>query len=268
MQEIYTAGGQLDLVVTLRDQIATNKSGRVYVDSFCSERGVNLLKVRHVNDPEVIEAIRSSAIDWLFIIGWSQIAGPAVLSAARHGVLGMHPTLLPQGRGRAPIPWALIKGLDRTGVTLFKLDEGVDTGPILAQEFVPITSYDDATSLYARVDEAHRSLIRRIWADLVADRLQPIAQDESQASVWPARKPEDGRITPDMTMADVDRLVRGCTRPYPGAFHDVGTVRRIIWQGRPAKAGESPEAVQGTWLECADGGYIATSTELVSQGKQ
>ena len=128
MEEIYAAGGELDLAITLHDDRAINKSGRVYLDDFCGARGIDLVKVRHINDSEAIEAIRSREIDWLFIIGWSQIAGPQVLAAPTHGVHGIHPTLLPEGRGRAPIPWAILKGLKETGVTLFKLDEGVDTG--------------------------------------------------------------------------------------------------------------------------------------------
>lgn len=266
MEEIDAAGGRLDLVITLRDDMAVAKSGRVYVDSFCQQHSIPLHKVRHINDPDAIEAIRGSAIDWLFIIGWSQIAAPAVLQAPTQGVLGMHPTLLPQGRGRAPIPWAIIKGLDRTGVTLFKLDEGVDTGPVLAQEIVTIADDEDASSLYARVDQAHRSLIRRIWGDLVAARLQPMPQDESMASVWPVRKPEDGRITSAMTVAEVDRLVRGCTRPYPGAFYEVDGQKLIVWKGRAARPGDARDTVEGVWLECTDGAYIGTSTMLTSAG--
>ena len=103
MQEIYACGGKLDLAITLGDEKAQNKSGRVYLDDFCDEHAVPLLKIDHVNDTAVQEAIGRHGIDWLFIVGWSQIAGPATLAAPSRGCLGIHPTLLPTGRGRAPI---------------------------------------------------------------------------------------------------------------------------------------------------------------------
>jgi methionyl-tRNA formyltransferase len=236
MEEIYRVGGELDLVVTLRDEKAARKSGRVYPDEFCRGRGIELLKIDNVNDPEAIESIRRRGIDWLFIIGWSQIARAEVLAAPRRGVLGMHPTLLPEGRGRAAIPWAILKGLAETGVTLFQLDEGVDTGPVIAQERLPLAPDETATRLYERVAEAHRTLISRVWWDLAADRLRPVPQDESRATVWPGRRPEDGRILPTMTPEEADRLVRATTRPYPGAFWESGEGHVRVWRGTTAGA--------------------------------
>jgi methionyl-tRNA formyltransferase len=233
MEAIYEAGGRLDLAVTLKDELAQKKSGRVFLDDFCRKQAIDLVKIRHVNDPECIAAIREKEIDWLFIIGWSQIAGPEALAAPRRGALGIHPTLLPEGRGRAPIPWAILKGLKQTGVTLFKLDTGVDTGEILAQEVLPLVADETATTLYARVNEAHQTIIRNIWPDLTADRLTLRNQDETRATIWEGRKPEDGRITTVMPVEYVERLVRATTHPYPGAFFESESGKRIvIWGGR------------------------------------
>ena len=131
MEAIYEIGGELDLVITLEDSQAADKSGRVYLDKFCKTKNIHLFKSSHINNEVCEKIIKEYKIDWLFIIGWSQIAKPHILNAPVNGTLGIHPTLLPQGRGRAPIPWAIIKGLRETGVTLFKLDEGVDTGDIV-----------------------------------------------------------------------------------------------------------------------------------------
>jgi methionyl-tRNA formyltransferase len=244
MEQIYNVGGSLDLVITLPDDKAQAKSGRVLVDHFCQTRGIKLQKFVNVNDPECVASIRQEEIDWLFIIGWSQIAKAEVLSAARKGVLGMHPTLLPEGRGRAAIPWAILKGLDHTGVTLFQMDAGVDTGPILGQLKLQIDPQETATQLYERVETAHEVLIGNIWPDLLAGTLVAWPQDESKATVWPGRKPEDGRISAEMSVAWVERLVRATTRPYPGAFweHPSGRLLRI-WAGRvlsPTPAEDSP----------------------------
>jgi methionyl-tRNA formyltransferase len=258
MEEIYRLGGQLSLVITLPDDIARSKSGRIYVDDFCARRGIEVVKVRHLNDRESIEAIRSRRIDWLFIIGWSQIAGPEVLAAPVRGCLGMHPSLLPQGRGRAAIPWAILKGLDRTGVTMFQLNAGVDTGPVLGQEALPLDPQETATSLYRRVTDAHQTLMARVWPALVADTIELRQQDESQASTWPGRTPADGVIRPEMDCVQVDRLVRAVTRPYPGAFIDNGPVRYTIWRARLHRGSRAPDlfAVDPNghlWFDVSDG---------------
>jgi methionyl-tRNA formyltransferase len=259
MQEIYALGGRLDLAVTLRDDLARGKSGRVFLDEFCTERSIDLVKIRHINDAEAVAKIREKHIDWLFIIGWSQIAGQEVLEAPTRGVLGIHPTLLPEGRGRAPIPWAIIKGLKETGVTLFRLDGGVDTGDIAAQLVLPIAPRETATSLYSRVQDAHRTLLRSVWDDLVADRISLSPQDETKATVWPGRKPEDGRITTDMTVEEADRLVRGTTRPYPGAFWEANGEHVRIWAGEPATDRETEASSLRIIL--ADGVFAATEYE-------
>src|SRR5690554_2083 len=131
MEAIYEANGKLALAITLNDDQARQKSGRVYLDEFCKRKSIPLMKSSHINNKDVIDSIKEADLDWLFIIGWSQIASKELLETPKNGTLGMHPTLLPCGRGRASIPWAILKGLDTTGVTLFKLDEGVDTGPIV-----------------------------------------------------------------------------------------------------------------------------------------
>lgn len=232
MEEIYSVGGRLELVITLKDQIAREKSGRIYVDNFCNKNRIDVLKIQNINDEVVIHALQNYQIDWLFVIGWSQIVKLPILRIPLKGVLGMHPTLLPIGRGRAAIPWAILKGLRETGVTLFVLDEGVDTGPILAQKRILILPGENATTLYEKVCLAHRALIRETWSGLKDNQIIPIPQNSLLATEWPGRTPADGRINLTMSVSEVDRLVRATTRPYPGSFWvDRGKIIRI-WSGR------------------------------------
>ena len=140
IEEIYRINGQLSFLITLKDEKAKNKSGRVYLDEFAKEHNLQVLKIDNINDQIVIDTIKKNNIDWLFIIGWSQIAKKELLDAPNKGCIGMHPSLLPVGRGRAAIPWAILKCLDCTGVTLFKLDEGVDTGEIIGQLSIPLSN--------------------------------------------------------------------------------------------------------------------------------
>jgi methionyl-tRNA formyltransferase len=232
MQAIYDAGGELVFAMTLPDDKAVNKSGRVYIDDFCHIRNINLLKISHINNPEVLQAIKLSGIDWLFIIGWSQIASIDILSAPKMGVLGMHPTLLPVGRGRAAIPWAILNGLEKTGVSLFKMDAGVDTGPVVAQFEIPLSPVTTATDLYSRVDAAHVELIHKTIPLLLSNKLNLVIQDESKATFWPGRKPEDGEINLNGSVFDAEKLIRAVTRPYPGAFYYEEKIKRIVWSAK------------------------------------
>ena len=261
MEEIYRIGGKLDLAVTLPDERARTKSGRVYLDTFCKYHGIRLIKSPHVNDSVVLDAIRTMELDWLFIIGWSQIAGTNILNAPKKGVLGIHPTLLPIGRGRAAIPWVILKGLDYTGVTLFKLDEGVDTGPIIAQKVLPLHPTETATTLYERVAIAHQEIIAETWPDLMHNQEVLCPQDERQATTWLSRHPEDGRIVPEeMTVGQVDRLVRAVTYPYPGAFVDESDRRIRIWAGCVGKSVRSGADIYS--IQMRDGVYEATHFEF------
>jgi methionyl-tRNA formyltransferase len=231
MEAIYDVNGSLVLVISLPDEKAKKKSGRIYVDEFSAKHNIPVVKSNHVNDVAVIEAIKAHDIDWLFIIGWSQIASKEIIEAPNIGVIGAHPTLLPVGRGRAAIPWAIIKGFDVTGVSFFKMDEGVDTGLILGQEEVPIHSNETALTLYNKVNTAHETLIKKIFINLRDHNVGGEVQDESRATYWVGRKPKDGELSLTMTVDEVDRLVRATTDPYPGAFIIRGDKKVTIWSG-------------------------------------
>lgn len=229
IEEIYRISGDLDLLITLEDEKEKNKSGRIYLDEVADKHNTPLLKINNINDSEVIEALKEHEIDWLLIIGWSQIAKKKVLETPSKGCIGMHPTLLPVGRGRAAIPWAIIKGLKQTGVTMFKLNEGVDTGDIIGQGIIDMEENTTATDLYKKVDDLHITLISRFFYDIVNDRITLTKQDETKATEWLCRKPEDGEIFNTMTIDEADKLIRAVTHPYPGAFYKDGDKTVRIW---------------------------------------
>lgn len=232
IEEIYRIGGKLDLLITLKDEMAKNKSGRIYLDEIATRYDIPLLKINNINDKVVIEALRAHEIDWLLIIGWSQIAKKEVLETPAKGCIGMHPSLLPVGRGRAAIPWAILKGLKQTGVTMFKLDDGVDTGDIIGQGIIDLDENITATELYKKMEEMHITLISRYWNSILDNDIVFTKQNEAEATEWPARKPEDGEIFSSMTIAEADRLVRAVTHPYPGTFYRDGNRIIRIWSAK------------------------------------
>lgn len=252
IDEILSAGYDIAAIFTFPSDRAPDKSGRASPRGPAARHDVPIVEIDDVNSGEVARRCRTLGIDWLFIIGWSQIARREVLDAPRLGCVGAHPTLLPAGRGRAAIPWTILKGLSESGVTLFRLAPGVDNGPVLGQVRFPVEPDETATTLYAKVVDAHRELIRSCMPDLEGGDVAGRPQDENLATVWPGRRPEDGRLDFDMTVAEADRLVRATTRPYPGAFIDLPDGRRIrCWSGRAGLPADAPSLP----LRFADGTY-------------
>ena len=186
--------------------------------------------IKSVKHDSTGDLIRKASPDFLLAIGLSELVPSGTLDipktikgstnrhARGHGCIGMHPTLLPLGRGRAPIPWTIIKGLDQTGVTAFLLEEAADSGGIVLQESIPISPGETATTLFDKCATAHRVLGRNLAPMLATRSLIWEEQDTARATVWPKRKPQDGLMSFDQSVHTIDRLVRALTTPYPGAF--------------------------------------------------
>jgi methionyl-tRNA formyltransferase len=259
IEAVLSSGGRFDLLLTLNDHKSKKKSGRVYLDEIAVNNQIPLFKINHINDPDVAGILKRFEIDWLFIIGWSQIATLDLLRTPKKGIIGAHPTLLPIGRGRAAVPWAIIKALKKTGVTFFKMDEGVDTGDILDQFEIPINPNETATTLYKKVSDAHVFLIEQIWPKLIKEEISCLKQDESLATYWEGRTPADGELFKSMSVLEVDKLVRATTHPYPGAFIMLDeSTKLIIWSGslRPIQSAKV--------LNFIDGDYYVTYSEVIT----
>ncbi|HJQ57905.1 MAG TPA: formyltransferase family protein [Vineibacter sp.] len=213
------------------DQVKSSVTvGYTDLGPFATQSGVRVEYIRSIKSEAAQNLLRESAPDYLIIVGWSELAPSTVLDipkskhrgvvrhTASYGCIGMHQTLLPEGRGRAPIPWAIIKGLNRTGVTTFLLEEAADAGGIVDQSRIPIDPTETATTLFEKARKAHIELGARLGMRMATRTLSWTDQDENLASIWPRRRPEDGRIDFNWTAVEIDRFVRALTPPYPGAF--------------------------------------------------
>jgi methionyl-tRNA formyltransferase len=221
-----------------------------------------------VNAPDTIAAIREADPDLVFVVGWSQLVMDEFIGLPRHGVFGMHPTLLPRHRGRAAIPWAILSGLAKTGVTLFQIADGTaDSGPIVGQVEVPITPDETATTLYDKVTATHLELVREHVPRLIDGTAERTPQDTRRASAWPKRTPADGIIDWETRAPYLYDWVRAQTRPYPGAFTYLGEDRLVIWRARPveldaeAPAGTVVALDGGPVVACGEGGLVLEEVE-------
>lgn len=231
--------------------------------------GVPCLTADDSSDTELENWIRGTAPDVIFCIGWNRLLRARILAIPEKGVVGYHPTALPENRGRHPIIWALALGLDRTASTFFLMDAGADTGPIIDQEPVAISPDDDAASLYARLEDVAPAQVRRFVPKLRDGSLIPQPQNPEDGNAWRKRSPADGQIDWRMSATAIRNLVRALTHPYPGATcrHENDDV--IIWKAEviaetagnlePGKVLES--GANGLVVKCgADALRIVTHT--------
>ena len=163
------------------------------------------------------DLLSEGEIDLMFVIGWSKLIPSQIVHMPRLGTIGFHPADLPMNRGRHPLTWALVLDLDFTASTLFLLDEGVDSGPILSKEMVKIEQNDDAGTLYQKIINILPKQIDYVIRGISDGSLQPIKQDHSKANYWRKRSINDGRVDWRMSASSIHNLVRGLTRPYVGA---------------------------------------------------
>jgi len=162
-----------------------------------------------LGDPGQVAELAALRPDFIITVYWAHLISPAVIAAAGRGTVNFHPALLPVNRGWYPHVHSIVDG-SPTGVTLHAVDAGPDTGPIWAQREVPLTPYDTAGTIYARLQDEIVALFRETWPAIVAGELDPVAQDDARA-VYHDRSEVDAldelRLDDVMRVGDViDRL--------------------------------------------------------------
>jgi methionyl-tRNA formyltransferase len=267
------AGAEVAAVVTLPGPIDPDRSGQCSFEGIAGRLGAQLIETADVNSPETIAAVRETDPDLIFVVGWSQLVLDEFIGIPRYGVFGVHPTLLPRHRGRAAIPWAILSGLAKTGVTLFEIADGTaDSGPILGQVEIPVEPRETATTLYQKVTEAHIELVREVVPRLLDGTAERLPQDTRRASAWPRRSPADGIIDWETRAPYLYDWVRAQTRPYPGAFTFLGDERLVVWRARPVELEEGAPAGtvvardgQDAVVACGEGGLVLEEVEGASE---
>ena len=229
-----------------------------FADSHCIP--VRTLE-RSMNDKTLIEAVKSWQPDAFLVAGWYHMIPRSWREIAP--AYGMHASLLPDYSGGAPLVWAMINGEKKTGITLFQMDDSVDSGPILGQIEEPIKTEDSIATLYARIELRGLQLLRETLPKLADSSLQLVSQDESKRRTMPQRSPEDGLIDWSQDAVTLDRFIRAQTRPYPGAFSFLEAKPLQIWSAKVTstlngelEAGVVHRTEDGTYSVACGGGAI------------
>lgn len=194
--------------------------------------GLEPVIIEDPHKPAAIERVRVCAPDLLFSFYYRGLLPAKMLWIPRLGAYNVHGSLLPKYRGRAPVNWAVLRGESRTGATLHVMTERPDAGDIVDQESVEIGPDDTAIEVQRRVSAAAARMLGRRLEELKAGTAPRRSQDESAATKYGRRRPEDGRIDWTRPSQEVHNLVRAVTHPYPGAFTDLFGGKTFIWKTR------------------------------------
>ena len=236
IEKLLAHGFSLPLVFTHEDSATEN----VWFDSvrdLCSRTGIAAVTPADSNAPEWTARIRALDPDFIFSFYYRNMLSTDILAIPRYGAYNLHGSLLPKYRGRCPVNWVIIKGETLTGVTLHEMVDKPDAGPIVAQRAVPIAMTDTALTLFHKLETAAAKLLDISLPQMHTGIFPKTPQDLSQGSYFGGRKPEDGKIDWHAPATEIYNLIRGVTRPYPGAFGHLHGKQVIFWMA--ALSGES-----------------------------
>jgi methionyl-tRNA formyltransferase len=208
------------------------------VKTFALAQNLSVVQPEKMKDPSFLETLRSWNPDVIVVAAYGRILPKVILDLPPKGCLNVHGSLLPKYRGAAPIQWAVINGESETGVTIMVMDAGMDTGAILEQAVVPISAEDTAGDVAVRMAEVGGGV--------------PQPQNESEATLAPILKKEDGLLDWGQSAKTIANRIRGLS-PWPGAFTFVNGDRWGIWKvqfkehdGNPAWPSKDNSSAPGT----------------------
>jgi methionyl-tRNA formyltransferase len=232
------------------------------------EYNIPVLQPDKIKTQEFLEELKELNPDLICVTAYGKILPKELLELPPYGCINVHASLLPKYRGAAPINWAIVRGERETGVTTMLMDEGMDTGDMLLKLEIHIQDEDDAGSLSEKLSHLGGELLLETIAQLKEGALNPIKQDESQASYAPMLKKSDGGINWEKSALEIRNLIRGMN-PWPGTFTKLNnkslkifSVRVIDDQGKPGEVLESSPGI----LRVATGEGALDILELQIEG--
>jgi len=238
------------------------------VKAAAESEDIPVLQPERSTEPGFVDGLRALAPDVGVVVAYGHILRPSLLAIPRHGMINVHPSLLPELRGAAPIEWAIINGLEKTGVTIMRMDAGMDTGPILHQ--IPHHIPDDVTAgeLAEHLAEMGAQALVEALAMLEQEGLEARPQDGAHATYAPKLTREIARIPWEEPAERIARLIRGLD-PKPGAWTELDGREVKLFGARVAEGRGVPGQVltaDGGLVIAAGGGALAID-EVQPAGK-
>lgn len=275
LERLAAHGTPAAALVTLPLSRAGRHSDFVDLRPLAAAHGTQVIEAANVNHPDVLAQLRALEPDLVLVIGWSQILREGFF-ALTPNLVGYHPALIPENRGRAVLPWTILQRQRRTGATLFWLDDGMDSGDVLLQRPLELEADETATTLYAKQLELLSDLLDEALPLLGRGDAPRTPQDEGRASYCAKRVADDGLINWQASADDVWTLVRAVTKPYPGAFTFYRGEKLTLWAaelvgeapywGLPGQVQRLSEA--GALIQCGDARHILVREVETAAGLQ
>lgn len=229
-------GVTVEKVFSLDESVSQGVSGYYPIHKTAEKAGIECQKFIKINDPAILEQLKELAPDYIFVVGLSQLISKEFLKCAKEGVIGLHPAPLPKYRGRAAMVWQMLLKETQSAVTLFFIDEGMDSGDIIVQEPFLIGENDYAIDVDEKGLRAVEGAMEKVADMLLKGKIDRMPQDHSKATYLLKRGPEDGEIDWTDSVEEIQRLVRAVSKPYPGAFsYYDGRFKLIIWKADKLK---------------------------------
>jgi methionyl-tRNA formyltransferase len=223
--------------------------------------GIPILQPERIRDQSFLELFREMAPELVVVVAFGQILPGEMITRPRYSCINVHPSLLPKYRGAAPIQWSLIRGEETTGMTIMRMDEGVDSGDILLQKLVPILPEENCGSLHDRLSQIGAEMLCETINMILEGTARPVQQDHSQATLAPRIKKEDCIIDWNRSVREILALIRGLS-PSPAAYTILDGKKLKIYAARGEEA--SPALSPGTTVMQPDGRLaVAAATGLI-----
>jgi methionyl-tRNA formyltransferase len=228
-------------------------------------RGLELFQPETLKDGAVQARIAGARADCLVVAAYGLILPAPVLRLAPHGALNIHASLLPRWRGAAPIQRALLAGDAQTGISIMQMEAGLDTGPLLAQQAVPIAPEDDAQSLHDRLAALGAQMIVAVLEDIARGRTQSVPQPAAGVTYAHKIDKRDTVIDWSASAVQIERKVRAL-RPAPGASTMLRNAALKLWRASVIQAHGAPGSVleaspAGILVACGDGALRVTELQ-------
>lgn len=267
LRALVAAGHSVPLVVTQPDRPAHRlRLTPSAVKIAAGELGLEVFQPERLRAPEAVARLRSLPADLYVVAAYGQIISADVLSLPRRGVVNVHASLLPRWRGASPVVAAVLHGDPETGVTIMRMDELLDHGPILRAERTPIGVRETAAELTERLSELGARLLVETISEL--DTITPREQDHGAATRAGKLSRQDGDLSWDLDAIDIDRRVRALN-PWPGVTLELAGHRVKVLRGHPGSGSDRPGTVLSTTrdgVEVAAGSGSYVLEEVQSPG--
>lgn len=232
--------------------------------------GVPLLQPERFRSAEAVAAIEGLAADLGVLADFGRIVPPAILALPAHGILNVHPSLLPRHRGAAPIPATILDGDTVAGVSVIRMDAGLDTGPVVATRSWPLTGRESAPELETRAAQEGAGLVAGLLAPYLAGSCRPVAQDDAAATLTRPLRRADGWLDPGRPTVHLERQVRAFL-PWPGSYVETAIGRLAVLRAEVVdrlagdRTGELAPHGDGLALVTPDGRLRLTEVQLAGR---